>query len=326
MPDNGGPRWPTVYADVETQAVQSADDAADDPAIWINAEDPENSLVLGTDKQAGLNAYRLDGSLAQFLPSGRLNNVDVRRNVSVGEKLGDYAAASNRSDDTIVIFSIVDGRVSEKGRIASALAEPYGLCVGAIGGNFLIFVTHKSGDLIAYKAVDASNATIAGRLKFESQLEGCVFDEPTSRLYVGEEARGVWRTVYTDEGFSSPLLIAEVSGSAGLVADVEGLAVRRDDDGDYLIASSQGDNSFVIYDLASETALLKFSVAEFAGIDGAEETDGVDAASAPLGPFFPEGVFIVQDGVNTPASDNQNFKFIDWRRIAELLRSEGVRP
>ena len=51
---------------------------ADDPAIWVNEADPAQSLILGTDKTAGLYAYGLDGAVRQFLPDGRLNNVDLR--------------------------------------------------------------------------------------------------------------------------------------------------------------------------------------------------------------------------------------------------------
>ena len=50
----------SVTADAETAAVKSGDDAADDPAIWRNAANPAASLIVGTDKQAGLYVYGLD--------------------------------------------------------------------------------------------------------------------------------------------------------------------------------------------------------------------------------------------------------------------------
>ncbi|NWM24772.1 phytase, partial [Escherichia coli] len=48
-----------VKAIGETQAVASLEDAADDPAIWRNARDPKRSLIVATDKKAGLNVYDL---------------------------------------------------------------------------------------------------------------------------------------------------------------------------------------------------------------------------------------------------------------------------
>ena len=69
-----------VQATMETAPVYSqvGEDAADDPAIWINTENPENSLVIGTDKNAGLYSYNLNGEIVQFLKAGALNNVDLR--------------------------------------------------------------------------------------------------------------------------------------------------------------------------------------------------------------------------------------------------------
>jgi len=55
-----------------------ARDAADDPAIWRNVDDPTKSLIIGTDKRAGLYVFGMDGSKKFFLPEGELNNVDVR--------------------------------------------------------------------------------------------------------------------------------------------------------------------------------------------------------------------------------------------------------
>ncbi|MCI5043675.1 MAG: phytase, partial [Aquisalinus sp.] len=55
------------------------------------------------------------------------------------------------------------------------------------------------------------------------------------------------------------------------------------------------------------------------GIDGAQETDGIDATPVALGPDFPLGVLVVQDGLNDPSGDKQNFKIVDWREIKNAL-------
>src|SRR3546814_13149535 len=59
------PPAPTVAvtAVAETEAVATRDaDAADDPAIWRNADDPQASLLVATDKKAGLYVYRSEES------------------------------------------------------------------------------------------------------------------------------------------------------------------------------------------------------------------------------------------------------------------------
>ncbi|RYE71235.1 MAG: phytase, partial [Oxalobacteraceae bacterium] len=72
--------WPAVevMAAGETEPVGTGNaDAADDPAIWRNAANPAASLIVATDKKAGLHIYTLDGKSRFFDPSGRLNNVDL---------------------------------------------------------------------------------------------------------------------------------------------------------------------------------------------------------------------------------------------------------
>ena len=48
-------------------------------------------------------------------------------------------------------------------------------------------------------------------------------------------------------------------------------------------------------------------------LDGVEDTDGLHVVSAPLGPRYPMGVLVVQDGVDLGpdgAKANQNFKLV----------------
>ncbi len=63
---------------MQTVPVPSGGDAADDPALWLHPFHPEQSLLLGTDKQGGLHVYNLDGSQRQLVGRGcHPNNVDV---------------------------------------------------------------------------------------------------------------------------------------------------------------------------------------------------------------------------------------------------------
>lgn len=84
---------PVVAASAETDPVDTAHDAADDPAIWRNAMDPAQSLVIGTDKKAGIHVYDMTGKRVSFTPAARLNNVDLREH---GGRV--IAVASDRAD------------------------------------------------------------------------------------------------------------------------------------------------------------------------------------------------------------------------------------
>ena len=96
--------------------------------------------------------------------------------------------------------------------------------------------------------------------------------------------------------------------------------VYRSGTTDYLVASSQGDSTFVIYELPAGRSLVKFRVGSDPDgtIDGVSDTDGV-AVSAAEFPGFPRGIMVVQDGADSGESDRQNFKIVDWRKIESLL-------
>lgn len=103
-----------------------------------------------------------------------------------------------------------------------------------------------------------------------------------------------------------------------MFADVEGLAIAYGKDGaGYLMVSSQGNHSYVVYRREGNNEFVKkFRVGDGNGIDGAEETDGIDVTTENLGPAFPNGVFVVQDGFNDKG--NQNFKLVPLQAIVKL--------
>ena len=49
------------------------------------------------------------------------------------------------------------------------------------------------------------------------------------------------------------------------------------------------------------------------GIDEVTETDGIHVTTANLGPAFPHGVFIAQDGLDN--TGKQNFKLVPWQLV-----------
>jgi 3-phytase len=68
---------PVLAARVVTEVLHQYDEAprtpdADDPAIWVNRKRPEQSLVLGTLKDGGMQVYSLTGAVVQsVLPPNR---------------------------------------------------------------------------------------------------------------------------------------------------------------------------------------------------------------------------------------------------------------
>src|SRR3546814_20730300 len=91
---------------VETVPAGSSGDAADDPAIWANPGDPAASLVSATEKKAGMYVYDMRGEVVQFLPDGKMNNVDLREGVALSGEQVVLVTASNRTDDSIAIYRL----------------------------------------------------------------------------------------------------------------------------------------------------------------------------------------------------------------------------
>ncbi|KAB8185172.1 phytase [Nonomuraea phyllanthi] len=114
---------PSVDPQVETPALY--DDEAggnangDDPAIWIDPSDADDSVVVGTAKEGGLYVYDLGGRQLQHIPApaapgpgdevGRFNNVDV----TYGFAGRDLAVVSDRGRDTLRLYAISGGHLTD---------------------------------------------------------------------------------------------------------------------------------------------------------------------------------------------------------------------
>lgn len=306
-----------VYALGETTPVASNDDAADDPAIWVHQQDATKSLILGTDKKRGLMVYNLKGELVQELERGRLNNVDLRQGVLLGGQLQTLAVATNRTNSSLDIFNVSNsGVVSFIQQQKVSLSDPYGLCMYLTEGLAYVFANSKDGEYQQWvlNPHGTLEPQLLGSYHLDSQPEGCVADDVANTLYVGEENFGIW-LMPADISRFDEMMVLDVVGEGQLSADVEGLGIYRNTDDVYLIASSQGDYSYAIYDLNNDNRYVgSFSVADNleAGVDGAEETDGLAVTSIAVTKDFPEGLLVVQDGYNLMPKANQNFKLVSW--------------
>ncbi len=315
----------SVIPTAETTRVISAGDAADDPAIWVNSNSAESSLILGTDKQYGLDVYDLTGKLKQRLDNGRLNNVDIRYNQELAGKVVDIAAASHRDLSAISLFAIdqTSGNVSWVNDITTQLDDVYGLCMAQTNQGTYVFINDQDGRYEQYKIMTENDTWSAKRVRefaLPSQPEGCVADDKNNRLFVGEEAAGVWLTSISEDDSPAPELIIEVDDN--LVADVEGMSIYHGTETSYLVVSSQGDDSYVLYSSEAPYEYVgRFNIAmnAAAGIDGASETDGLDVTSAALGSAYPDGLLVVQDGRNVMPAENQNYKLVSWSDISREL-------
>lgn len=320
---------------VESEPVASFGDAADDPAIWVDRQDPSRSVVIATDKKLGLNVYDLDGKLIHSVADGRMNNVDVRDGFSFGGRAITLVAATNRTRKSISLYRY-DAQARQLqalpgGDLATGFDDPYGMCMyrSAKNGAYYVFANDSADGRIRQWRISAKGGKVAGELVREiavgSQAEGCAADDELGHLYVAEEDVALWKYSAEPRGGSRRTSIDTVE-NGHLTDDIEGLSIYYGVNGTgYLVVSNQGEDNYAVYRREGGNEYLgKFAVVANteAGVDGASETDGLDIVSAPLGERFPAGLLVVQDGRNLMPAQRQNFKYVSWQDALRSLRKE----
>jgi 3-phytase len=313
-----------------------AGDAADDPAIWRNPAHPAASLIIGTDKQGGLHLYDLNGRSIQFAPDGKMNNVDLREGFRLGGQEVVLVTASDRTNKAVAIYRL-DTAAPRLVNVAdgvqpSGLSDPYGQCMyrSPRTGKYYVFVSDPDGLVRQWELVPTASGKVRVKpvrdIRFGSQTEGCVVDDLTGTLYVGEEDVALWSVTAEPVRGAVPKAVDRVASNPMLKDDIEGVGIYDLGGGrGYIIVSSQGNNSYAVYRREGDHAYLgSFAVAAdpARGIDGISETDGLDVSSANLGPGLEHGAMVAQDGRNVLPVENQNFKVVPWTTIASALKLE----
>ena len=390
-------------AAVETAAVHD-DEAggnadADDPAVWVDPENPGRSLVVATLKEAGLDVHGLDGRRLQHIDAppapgegseaGRFNNVDIVYGFELNGRPTDLALVSDRGRDRLRAYAIDPAAVAA-GRppltdVTADGAGPvfakdeaevdeqrtaYGLAAYSDDGDAYAVLSQRQETrlkLLKLKDVDGrigyateDAVDLPGSFTLpdgkpwtpcadpgeRAQVEGMAVDQEERILYAAQEDVGLWRIDLDDAEFDTPDLVDRVReygvpwtydtekeecvldtandpghGGTHLSADAEGVTVYHAADGKgYVLASSQGDDTFAVYGRGQRTPYLgAFAVSDGPATDGVQHSDGAMVLNVPLGRTFPKGVLVTHDGEATPADgerEGTNFKFVRWDGIA----------
>jgi len=234
-------------------------------------------------------------------------------------------AASDRNDKRaakLALYALDTGAaaLTEIGRFDAGAGEAYGLCMYAPrGGRLHAFVVKKDGTIVQMEILREGRAIKADRvrtMKLGTQSEGCVADDRTGQLFVGEEDAGVWRFGANPRDALAGEKVIVADGTR-LVADVEGVAIAAEGArGGYLVVSSQGDNAYGLWRLRDMRFAGRFRIG--AGtFGGTSETDGIDVSTAGFGPGLQGGLMLAQDGDNAPSA--QNFKLVRWADVRKAL-------
>jgi myo-inositol-hexaphosphate 3-phosphohydrolase len=331
-----------------------------DPAIWLHPADPARSIVAVTLKDGGLMTLDPAGTVLQrFAPAivgeTRFNSVDVIYNVPLGDQKVDVFVVSDRQNDTLAVLAI-DPQTRLLTDITSSTmpatlfgiddgeATAYGLTAytSPRSGISYAFVTQGGGNLVAQVALsDDGGGRVTGEVvrtlalpvpagdAADSQAEGIVVDRFLARLYVAlGNGAGIVMFNAEPDGGDGTLIHAT---DEPLTLDIGGLTIYYGaGDAGYLLASSPGDHTYAVFERRGDNAYLgSFISADDGDIDQANASEGVEVTNVALGPDFPQGMLIVQDGANDPqntvpaggalVNNSTNFKFLRWDSVANAF-------
>jgi PKD repeat protein len=181
---------------------------------------------------------------------------------------------------------------------------------------------NANGELQQWEVFDNGSGLVDAAkvrtIQVGSHSEGLVADDIHKYLYVSQEDVAIWK-YGAEPGDGSSRTQVDAVTNGRLEDDIEGLTIYYASNGNgYLIASSQGSKDYVIYQRAGNNPyVMTFAIVPGNGVDGTNETDGIDVINFPLGTAFPFGVFLAQDGTNDDG--NQNFKLVPWQAIANAV-------
>lgn len=316
---------PLVHAAFTTSPVPHD---ADDPSVWVDKDRPEASVIIGTDKQAktgGLYVWDLRGRLLQALtPIDRPNNVDVEYGLATPDGSVDIAVATERMNRRLMVCTILGGKLTDvtgdTPLITAGKGEngaPMGVGLWKRPDGIFAIVSPKSGPTEGYLQlyrllwnplfgkIDAQYVRSFGAYSGKKEIESVCVDDEAGFVYYSDEGYGTRKVRLSD--------YQEVSAfnQNGFRGDHEGIAIWKGRNGrGYVVCTEQLKGDSVYHVFRREGANAKVGSFRI----GADETDGIEVVSAPLGPRFPQGLFVAMN------SGGRDFKVADWRKIAAALR------
>lgn len=298
----------------------------DDPAIWVNAANPAQSLVIGTDKDenGGLYVFDLKGKIVEDkVVHGlkRPDNVDVAYGFILNGKPIDIAVTTERMTHKLRIYSMPDMKAIDGGGVPvfeGDTAQGYRDLMGIAlytspKKEIYAIVGRKTGPtdgtyLYQYLLTDDGKGNVKATLKRKfgkysgkKEIEAIAVDNEMGYVYYSDEQFGI-RKYYADpaKGDAEISLFAE----EGFKEDHEGISIYKlTDSTGYILISDQSANLFKVFKREGDNAFVKNLPMS------TNNSDGSDVVSVPLNTDFKHGLFVGM-------SDNKTFQLYRWEDMA----------
>ncbi|MGW4832712.1 phytase [Amycolatopsis japonica] len=310
----------------------------------FNNVDVVGDLAVVSDRgRDRVRVYRID-------PAGAAAGSRVLRDVTDPSAPPVFSASESEVDEQRTAYGLTAGRdprtgarwvaVTRRHETRVALLRLVDKADGTVGTAPIGTIDLPS----EFRLPNGKTWSPCGEPDERPQLEGSVLDTANRVLYTAQEDVGIWRIPVHGAGFGRPELIDKVRsfgipqrfdeaseecvadgpdpgfGGKWLTADAEGLALA---DGK-LLASSQGDSRFVVYD-RDGTPRRDFRVVAGRGTDSVEHSDGAAITTRALGPLFPHGLLVVHDGERRPAATDPSGEELATTGFAFVRLETAVR-
>lgn len=303
----------------------------DDPAIWYNAKNPAQSLIIGTDKnkEGALYVYDLEGKIIEDKVVRNLqrpNNVDLEYGLVLNGKSTDIAVVAERITHKLRVFRLPDMKPIDNGGIEifeGETGEEYRDLMGIAlyknpeNGKIYAIAGRKTGPkegyLWQYLLEDDGSGNVKatlvrkfGKFSGKKEIEAIAVDDELGFIYYSDETLGI-RKYYADPEKGNEELA--LFGTKGFAKDHEGISIYTQENGKgYILVSDQQANQFQVFSREGteenphEHKLIK--VIKTSTI----ESDGSETISLPLGDKFPKGMFVAM-------SDDKTFQIYRWEDL-----------
>lgn len=282
---------------------------SDDPAIWVNRENPEQSIVFGTDKDevnGGVYAFDLEGKLIkgkEITGVSYPNNVDIEYGFKLNDSTEtDVMVFSEREKHQIRLFSVPALKPLDNGGFPvfedetdTLLKRPMGVSIykNPKSGDISVIVSRKKGPtegyLYQYQILsDSTGVEIKllrkfGKFSGEKEIEAIAVDDALGYVYYSDEGVGI-RKYYADPKDGNEELA--MFGGAHFKDDIEGIAIATyPENKGYIIVSNQQNHTFNFFNRDDNAFVKALNL-------GTLETDGCDVTTQSLGKKFPNGLFV----------------------------------
>lgn len=309
----------------------------DDPAIWFNEINPEQSLIIGTDKdkEGALFVFDLKGKIIDSLTVRgiqRPNNVDVGYGLKIGSEKVDFVVTGERMTSRLRFFSLPDMKeISEgglevyEGEIGENFRDLMGVAVyhdqengqhyviagrkdGPTDGTYLWqYLIHGSDEGLQLELVRKF-----GNYSGQKEIEAIAVDHELGYIYYSDEGVGV-RKYHADPSKGNEELA--LFATEGFTLDHEGISIyKTGDNTGYILVSDQEANKFHVFSregslenphLHNSIAVLSLSTIS---------SDGSESSNLAFGSIFPKGFFVAM-------SDDKTFQIYKWEDLEkEILK------